>query len=133
MSTRSVTTICDETGPVAEFYKHYDGYPEGWGSKLHTFLDGFVIRNGLSGNDAKVANGAGCLAAQIIAAFKGRPGDIYLQPVGAGRQEFNYTITAIPDEPIRMKLEGHGHTFDGLLSEFSAWLKAYEKRDGEVE
>jgi hypothetical protein len=50
-----------------------DGYPDGHGQELADFLDGFKIVNGISTEDRdfpKVANGMGCLAAQVIAHFK---------------------------------------------------------------
>ena len=129
MGTRSITTIRDEHGPVAEFYQQFDGYPEGWGQKLYEFLAGFTVVNGLSGRPTKVANGAGCLAAQVIAEFKERAGGLYMQAPGSGRQEFNWVVTAIPGEPIRMSVEGHGQAWDGRVDEFPAWLQKYLARD----
>ena len=84
MGTWSLTYIkngspADET--IACIYRQYDGYPEGHGKDLAEFLQGFKVVNGLGiNNPEKTANGMGCLAAQIVAHFKERPGDIYLYP-----------------------------------------------------
>lgn len=114
---------------MAEFYQQFDGYPEGWGQKLYEFLAGFAVGNGLSSERVKVANGAGCLAAQMVAFFKTRPGGLCMQAPGTGRQEFNYVVTAIAGEPIRIYVEGQRQEFDGLVDEFPAWLEKYKSRD----
>ena len=62
-----------------QVYKHWDGYPSGHPTDLAHFLKGFKIVNGLSQDTHKVSNGLGCLAAQYIAAFKEKAGDIYLE------------------------------------------------------
>jgi hypothetical protein len=134
MSTRSTTTICDEDGPVAEFYKHYDGYPEEWGRKLASFLDGFSVRNGLNGDTGKIANGAGCLAAQLVAAHKSKPGDLYLQPPGTDSHvAYRYTITATAQREISVKVEycygSKPILFDGPVSAMASWIDEYEKRE----
>ena len=63
-----------------QVYKHYDGYPNGHPVDLAEFLKDFKIVNGVPfGDDSKMANGLGCLAAQYVAAFKEGPGDIYIE------------------------------------------------------
>lgn len=133
MSTRSVTTICDENGLVAELYKHWDGYPEGWGRDLATFLAGFSVRNGLNGDGGKIANGAGCLAAQLVAAHKKKPGDIYLQPPGTDvHVAYRYTVIAIPLQEVFVKVEycygDRPVLFEGPVSGMASWIDKYEKR-----
>jgi len=62
-----------------QIYHHYDGYPEYLGVKLAKFLEGYYITNGLGGkSNGKIANGMGCLAAQLIADMKTEPGNVYL-------------------------------------------------------
>lgn len=86
MGTRCLTIIEEEDGQeILVMYRQYDGYPEGHGAELKSFLKGFKVVNGISDPDAKkTANGAGCLAAQIVAHFKQkfRLGGIYLHPAG---------------------------------------------------
>ncbi len=61
-----------------QVYKHYDGYPSGHPVDLARFLRGFNIVNGLQ-DRYKDANGLGCLAAQYVAAFKEKSGDLYIE------------------------------------------------------
>ena len=89
MSTRSLVRFATREEGVSfsehpervevQVYKHYDGYPSGHPVDLAKFLNGFNIVNGLGQDTHKVANGLGCLAAQYIAAFKMKPGDIYVE------------------------------------------------------
>ena len=81
MSTRSLTRIWDKDKILVTVYKHYDGYPEGYGLELAKFLDGYKIVNGipLTHENEKLANGMGCFAAQFIAYFKQEVGDIYIE------------------------------------------------------
>ena len=63
-----------------DIYHHWDGYPEGLGVKLASYLDDKKITNGLSGkNDYDVFNGMGCLAASLVAKLKEGPGDVYIE------------------------------------------------------
>ena len=83
MGTRSLTRVYNENSQALfNLYRQYDGYPSGHGSQLFEFLKG------------KVANGAGCLAAQLIAYFKTGTGGFYLEPIGARDcgQEYEYEI-----------------------------------------
>ena len=65
---------------IVDIYHHWDGYPEGLGVKLASYLNGYHIVNGLGRDDDKLFNGNGCMAASIIAHLKERPGDIYIEP-----------------------------------------------------
>ena len=71
MGTRSLTFVYDGKEPMINMYRQYDGYPSGHGSNLAEFLNSFdAIVNGISvGDNRKIANGMGCLAAQLIAHF----------------------------------------------------------------
>ena len=90
MGTRSLTFVYEtythdegnvEHDPIIKLYRQYDGYPEGHGLELANFLAPYHIVNGLGGDTKeKVANGMGCLAAQLVAHFKDGPGQFYLYP-----------------------------------------------------
>lgn len=63
-------------------YRHMDGYPSGHGKELGDFLAPITLVDGLNNTQQKtVANGMEGLAAQLVARFKTRIGDIYLFPV----------------------------------------------------
>ena len=61
---------------IVDIYHHWDGYPEGLGVTLASYLDDMKIVNGLGRDDMNVANGLGCLAAQLIAEIKDGPGNV---------------------------------------------------------
>ncbi len=142
MGTRSLT-IFQEKEEIAVLYRQFDGYPEGHGRELATFLTGYKITNGMI-DRPKTANGMDCLAAQIIAHFKTGPGEFYLMPAGTRRagEEYRYTVYGVtPMEPhIRaeavsgyyevMRDETVVLLFDGPATAMLAWLN--ETDSGEV-
>jgi hypothetical protein len=65
---------------IVDIYHHWDGYPEGLGVTLASYLDDKKVVNGLSRDDQDVFNGMGCLAASIVAELKDGPGDVYIEP-----------------------------------------------------
>jgi len=103
MSTRSLTVFKEnwefegkkESKKIVAMYRHSDGYPSGHGKDLAEFLKDMVIVSGISFTEnRKIANGMGCLAAQVVSNFKSGVGSIYLYPpkskdVG---EEYIYTI-----------------------------------------
>ncbi len=122
MGTRSLTRIIPrqdglsfaeghEKGELAyvNMFRHFDGYPEGHGIDLAEFLKDFKIINGIGG-DAKLgthANGAGCLAAQMVKHFKEDVGYINLYPTnndGAGDEEYIYTVYPKSGEPCYISI-----------------------------
>jgi len=64
---------------IVDIYHHYDGYPEGLGVTLASYLDDFKITNGLGRNSDYVFNGLGCLAASLVAELKDGPGNVYIE------------------------------------------------------
>ena len=104
MGTRSLTRVIetyrDEKKDkqvkvtLVNMYRQYDGYPEGHGTELADFLKGGKVVNGIGGDDTNVFNGAGCLAAQMIAYFKDGAGGIYIEPITAKNcgQEYEYEV-----------------------------------------
>jgi len=87
---------------VVNMYRQYDGYPEGMGLDLAEFLDDFNIVNGLTFRPMarKVANGVGCLAAQLVQHFKDGPGNIYLESLKGEPSDHweDYIYTLYPKE-----------------------------------
>ena len=97
MGTRALVHFYDNETELACIYRQYDGYPTGLGDELAELLKPFTVVNGLSpSSEGKIANGPGCLAAQIIAALKDRPGNVYLYPPGISDvgEEYVYKVRA---------------------------------------
>ena len=84
MGTRSLTKIIQkyddhEEQVLTTMYRQYDGYPDGHGVDLATWLYPFTVVNGIGLDEKRqIANGPDCLAAQMFAHFKNGPGGIYL-------------------------------------------------------
>ena len=75
----SFSEIPDKT--IVDIYHHWDGYPEGLGVTLASYLKNKKITNGLGARDFYDAfNGMGCLAASLVAELKNGPGDVYIEP-----------------------------------------------------
>ena len=136
MSTHSLTFVKDDTNRVLmNMYRQCDGYPSGIGTELYEFLKDFKVVNGLSfcddSDSSKVANGAGCLAAQIVAHFKGGPGGVYLHHPSSKDcdQEYEYHITAdlsgITVKVVEMGWTGHraNTLYQGDLEGFGKFCK----------
>ncbi len=123
MGTRSLTIVLDEDGhEICVLYRQHDGYPTGHGADLKEFLQGFRIVNGYGSEKVvKMANGMGCLAAQITSHFKKEIGGFYLFPSGTRDcgEEYIYTIyqrrahVVLPDT-LFLKIQAGAVTFFGL-------------------
>ena len=113
MGTRSLTRVIKRQSGLdfaeghkhpekacVNMYRHYDGYPKGHGIELAEFLRDFRVVNGLgSKGEGKIANGYGCLAAQIVAHFKTIPGNIYLYECNDDQDSWqDYTYTVYPKD-----------------------------------
>ena len=98
MGTRSLTYVFSsnpEPTPIVCMYRQYDGYMAGHGLELAEFLSSMKVVNGLGGDTTKVANGMGCLAAQMVDHFKQEPGQFYLESTELGQnlgQEYEYHV-----------------------------------------
>lgn len=78
---RSFSKTLPSTAIHTQIYKHYDGYPERLGVTLASYLKGYDIRNGVPNEyQGPIANGIGCLSAQLVCHLKDEPGNVYLQP-----------------------------------------------------
>lgn len=133
MGTRSLTFVTEnEAMPILCMYRQMDGYPSGHGADLAEFLAPIKMVNGLGGDAESVANGTGCLAAQIVAHFKDGPGGIYLHRPNKNMdcwQEFEYWVDVI-GEPgviqVRVYSPNFGKTnlrFKGNVAQFALWCK----------
>ena len=110
MSTRSLTVMTDNGEEVAVLYRQMDGYPTGHGQELVDFLKQFpnpLVGDGLGSyylprkkcwwcksetkDERIIANGAGCLFAQLVAHFKTTAGGFYLLPAGTRGRGTEYT------------------------------------------
>jgi hypothetical protein len=124
MGTRSLTFVYDGDKPIINMYRQFDGYPSGHGSELADFLKGFKIVNGYGEVKPKIANGMGCLAAQLIANFKQSVGGFYIHAVTDTDcwQDYEYhvyedkLVVKNPTEVI----------FSGTWKEFSEFCSAEE-------
>jgi len=129
MGTRSLTRVYNEDGKeIICLYRQYDGYPEGHGLELAKFLNGFNMTDGIYGIPGsknlpkKLANGMGCLAAQLVAHFKTEPGQFYLYPPGTKDvwEEYEYHVgTLCKTGPTITCIEVDGETlFTGQPAAF---------------
>lgn len=109
MGTRCLTIIIDgvKKEEICVLYRQHDGYPDGHGAELRAFLQSIKIIDGFS-NERSAANGAHCLAAQIVAHFKTGIGEFYLYPAGARDmgEEYVYTVTATVGLPVEIVTQG---------------------------
>lgn len=106
----------------AVLYQQYDGYFEWLGAQLCKLLSNMTIMNGYEQNKHKfheVANGPGCLFAQIISYFKVDIGGAYLcDPNDYQLQGYNYYIDVVDDD-IHLTVDGGGgEYFEGTFEEF---------------
>lgn len=156
MGTRSLTHVIssyidDNTGKkkkvtLLTMYRQFDGYPSGMGADLVEFLDGGKVVNGLGSDELKskrVFNGAGCLAAQLVANFKDGAGGIYIEPANAKNcgEEYVYEVeTDYDTKEITLRCYEIGYIkgdkyinkkrllFEGSPSDFSKYIEKEEEK-----
>lgn len=91
MSTHAGVGFYQEDGQqalICSVHHHSDGYPTGVGMDLAEWLLKMRVGNGIKlDQPAGFANGMGCLAAQYVAAFKKKPGQVYLVAPGSDWEE----------------------------------------------
>jgi hypothetical protein len=124
MGTRSLTRVFNTykneknnkqvKEQLVNMYRQYDGYPSGHGEELADFLKGGKVVNGIGSRDEKqiLFNGAGCLAAQMIAHFKDGAGGFYIEPITAKDcgQEYEYEVIVDFDtKEVTMKCFENGY------------------------
>ena len=128
MGTRSLTFVYDDKQKVVCMYRQFDGYPSGHGAELASFLGGFdAVVNGMRiGDTRKVANGMGCLAAQLVSNFKVEAGGFYLYPTSTkdAGQEYEYHVYA---EKVVVKETSYSganqRIFTGTWAEFAEFCQ----------
>ena len=151
MSTRSTYRVIEkgvyEGKPwqtkLLLMYIQSDGYPSGHPVDTMKWLSKGTVVNGLSSDQPKVVfNGAGCLAAQLVARMKDGAGGAYLHDQksrGKSGEEYTYDIIIDSDtkeisviaydiqggwgnKPLRFK-----KIYSGTPAGFVEWVKNSEK------
>ena len=105
MSTRATIIVMEGNTELVRIYHHSDGYPEGLGVKLAKLCNVEIV-NGLTIGQGAVANGMGCLAAQIVAGLKSGPGGVYIEPVGGEVNddcEYVYIVRGDVGRPVTIE------------------------------
>lgn len=114
MSTRSNTLVIEtDDGKdqiLVNMYRQMDGYPSGHGKELAEFLAKVKMVNGIgltTPSGTIIANGTGCLAAQIVAHFKDGAGGIYLSTPtrSACDNDYTYIVRADTFKPGPIQVE----------------------------
>ena len=118
---------------MVSIYQHFDGYPEGLGVTLASYLDDKKITNGL-GKDRKYSfNGLGCMAASIIAELKEEAGNVYIEDPERkhGWIEYEYYIWGDDHKDIWISIfnEENGCIFVGKPDKL---IKKYDERYQEI-
>lgn len=126
MGTRSLTFVYDERRqPIINMYRQYDGYPSGHGRELAEFLSPFTIVNGIGRETKNIANGMGCLAAQMVAHFKTEVGQFYLHSVIEADcgQDYEYHVY---ENRVVVKNYNGNEVFSGTWENFDKFCAAEE-------
>lgn len=123
MGTRAKTYIYENDKPVLCIYRQYDGYPRGHGAELHEFLDKLKLVNGFAPGDENklgaIANGVGCLAAQLVREFKDSVGGIYIKPIDTDDHHY---IDYIYKLQFKVNWDKHGFLLD---QEFNLTIQVF--------
>ena len=130
MGTRSNTVIYDEYNAgtqILNLYRQHDGYVDGHGAELLAFLEPMTIVNGITTGLTNIANGSGCLAAQLVAHFKKRVGDFYIMAPLGEENENDYTykiyVSGGPEYITMEVWEYDDLIFSGNVSEFKKFIE----------
>lgn len=102
MSTRALVRFFNKDFvEYARVYKHWDGYPDGFGLDIAKFIKDIKIPKGVSHKE-NTAAGVGCLIAQFIANFKKEVGDIYVESLMYEINDcsFYYHISVVNEDII---------------------------------
>jgi hypothetical protein len=106
MGTRSLTFVYNDQEvngnekPILCMYRQFDGYLSCHGLQLAEFINSKILVNGLPVRTENVANGMGCLAAQIVVHFKNEAGGFYLYPTDCEDAEHEYEYHIYKDRVI---------------------------------
>ena len=114
-----------------QIYHHYDGYPEGLGVTLASYLSDISVVNGLGGLITPKANGLGCLVAQLVCHLKApdgeiREGNVYVGSKDAKRSwiDYEYYVWAAENKSVWISIFDNEECLfvgepDGLLEKYS--------------
>ena len=137
MGTRAIVRIFEKTEMGLEdnivIYTQYDGYPEFFGKTLAEFSSAFYIVDVLENPEVKVANGAGCFAAQLVCHLKKKPGNIYIYPSfhDVSGLEYTYDLILKARKPVEINVyeieeseeeATEKEIFSGTCIDFLDWL-----------
>ena len=117
MGTRSTIKFIrkreDKLTPLVSVYQQYDGYIEGVGYDLASYLKSKKIINGIGmgQNTNEYANGFECLIAQFIRDFKEEVGGFYITDFD-DVEEYNYEVVFDEDKYFK----GPYDTIDDLIT-----------------
>jgi hypothetical protein len=154
MGTRSMTDVIetykDDSGKKREIalltmYRQYDGYPSGMGADLAEFLSSGKVVNGIGmAETERVFNGAGCLAAQLVANFKQGAGGFYIHKPkqrNCGEEYIYQVYVDHSNKEVKLRCLEVGYMsksgnyihktrelFFGDPKDFTAWLEQHEKQ-----
>lgn len=129
MGTRSETSIMNEEGfEICRIYRQMDGYPSGHGVELAKLCNVMIINGiGMDQRAGQFANGAGCLAAQVVAGLKDGIGSIYLvPPVGPYNEwiDYRYVVkTKVGKKPTIECWTGNELVFKLAAGSVARWVK----------
>ncbi len=130
MGTRSLTVFMDDETELCVMYRQFDGYPDGHGKELAEFLTGITMVNGINETKGeRLANGMGCLAAQVIGHFKdGKVGGFYIYPANSRDcgEEYIYFVEGEEGKEPKITVQDYDkkELFKGFASEYADWLEA---------
>lgn len=115
MGTRSNYRVIDRytqegktyNNKLVNIYVQYDGYPDGHPLDTAKWLATGKVVNGLGSEDKDktIFNGAGCLAAQLVARLKDGPGNTYINSMsswGKCWEDYLYDIIVIEEKTINI-------------------------------
>lgn len=121
MGTRSLTFVYDEDSRPINLYGQYDGYPSGHGADIAKFLSPLELVNGIPvGDERRIANGMGCLAAQLVATLKNGVGGFYINPVDTVECNQDYEYHIYTDNVVVKRYDGQV-MFKGNWKEFESF------------
>lgn len=127
MGTRSNTIIFNGTDRLVNIYRQMDGYPSGHGAQLAEFLAKAKMVNGIGDREPHLANGMGCLAAQVIAHLKTDVGSIYIHSLDDGGNDYTYEVhgdTMKPQDGLTIRVLDNEEIFNGTPAEFLSFCNS---------
>ena len=103
---RSFSKTLPSSAIHTQVYNHYDGYPEALGVTLASYLKDYDIRNGIPNEyQGPIANGIGCLSAQLVSYLKDELGNVYLRPpADPDWEEYIYYVWIKEDTKIMISI-----------------------------